>query len=263
MYSLTESSLIWAEHFILIALRIMAIFTISPVFGRKNMPGGAKIGFSFLMAYIIKGVLPSDEALYFQNIIQFAVVCIKELSIGLMLGLATTVFFSVVHTAGQIIDMQIGFSIANMFDANTSTHIPLIGGLLQVVLTVGFFAVDGHLILIRLITETISYIPIGRAVVTPHIALPFIRVFIISFVMAVKIALPILGASLLAEIALGIIMRAVPQINFFVIGFPVKVGLGLLILMLFMPAFINSTDWIFESMFGSINNIFEGLAGAS
>jgi flagellar biosynthetic protein FliR len=72
-----------------------------------------------------------------------------------------------------------------------------------------------------------------------------------------------LGASLLAEIALGIIMRAVPQINFFVIGFPVKVGLGLLILMLFMPAFINSTDWIFESMFGSINNIFEGLAGAS
>jgi len=188
---------------------------------------------------------------------------LKELSMGLMVGLITTVLFSAVVTAGQFIDMQIGFSIANMFDANTSTHIPLIGGLLQVVLTVGFFAVDGHLILIRLITETISYIPIGRAVVTPQIALPFIRVFIISFVMAVKIALPILGASLLAEIALGIIMRAVPQINFFVIGFPVKVGLGLLILMLFMPAFINSTDWIFESMFGSINNIFEGLVGAS
>ena len=136
MYSLT-SSLIWAEHFILIALRIMAILQY-PRYSAERICRAVQNRFQLFDGIYNQGVLPSDEALYFQNIIQFAVVCIKELSIGLMLGLATTVFFSVVHTAGQIIDMQIGFSIANMFDANTSTHIPLIGGLLQVVLTVGF-----------------------------------------------------------------------------------------------------------------------------
>lgn len=259
MENISENLVMWVGYFFLIVLRISAIFTVSPVFGRRNIPNIAKIGLSILISYIIIGVYPLSDNLSYNNLVQYVIMCIKEISVGLIMGLITTVFFSTVHTAGQMIDMQIGYSIANMFDSNSSAQVPLIGGFLQVVLMLCFFIADGHILLINLISDTFRLIPVGGAVIRPQVALTFAEIFVMSFGIAIRIAIPVLGASLFTEALLGILMRAVPQMNFFVVGFPIKIGLGLLMLILFVPVFVNLSNSIFETMMDAIKKTFEGL----
>jgi len=175
----------------------------------------------------------------------------------LIIGIITTLFFSAVHTAGQLIDMQIGFSSFQVFEASFNLQVPVTGNFLNIVLLICFFVANGHLVLIRLIADTFKIIPVGGALMRPQIALCFAQIFVTTFTMAIKIAMPIIAASLLTEIILGILIRAVPQMNFFVIGFPIKIGLGMLVLFAFIPVFVNASNYIFEEMIAAIKKTFD------
>ena len=94
----------------------------------------------------------------------------------------------------------------------------------------------------------------------PQIGLVALDVFILSFVLSVNVAMPLIAAGLLSEVALGFIIRAVPQVNVFVVGIPLKILLGFLVLLLVVPVFVNFTGVIFDRMFESINKLIAGLA---
>ncbi|MCK9479806.1 MAG: flagellar type III secretion system protein FliR [Firmicutes bacterium] len=257
---MSDDLFVWTAYLFLMFLRISAIFTISPVFGRRNMPNIAKLGLSLLIAYISISAFPPAQSNSFENVVQYAMLCFGELSIGLIIGIITTVFFSAVHTAGQLIDMQIGFSFVQIFEQSFGGQIPIMGSLLQSILLICFFAADGHHALIRLIGGTFETIPVGNAAINPQIAMHFTQIFITTFVLAVKIAMPIIAASLLAEVMLGVLIRTVPQMNFFVIGFPIKIGLGLLVLFAFIPVFVNMSNQIFDGMLNEIKSTFSLMA---
>jgi flagellar biosynthetic protein FliR len=259
MNNISENPVVWIGYFVLMTLRILAIFTVSPVFGQKNIPSVAKTALSILLAYVLINIYPPDYNTNYDNMVQFIVVCVKELSLGLIIGIITTVFFSIVNTAGQIIDMQIGFSFSQVFEVHGNSQVPLTGSFLQIIFLICFFMADGHHLLIRLISTTFKAIPTGQALIRPQIVLTFTEIFILSFTLAIRIAMPVLLASLLTEVMLGILMRAVPQMNFFVIGFPIKIIMGLITLIIFIPVFVNGSYSIFEIMTDSMNKIFEGM----
>jgi flagellar biosynthetic protein FliR len=252
----------WVEQFLLIFLRVAAIFTVSPVFGRKNVPSILKIMFSVLLAYILIGVFPPPEGERVFNLFSYALECIKELIIGLTIGYITTMFFSIAFTAGQIIDIQTGFSMVQVFDPQFNSQMPIMGNLLNMMMMMSFFMVNGHHTLIRILAETFVYLPVGDITFNSAIALILVDIFVLTMTMALQIAMPVVVASFLMEVALGLILRTVPQMNMFVVGIPLKIIIGIGVMILVVPIFMGLTGQIFEDMFNSVQRVFAGMVTA-
>ena len=248
------------DSFILTFIRVTALIVSSPIFGRKNLPNMLKICFCLLITYVIFSSGTSGRVQY-HNILEFAMLCIKELLFGMVLGYVTTLFFSIVQTSGQVMDMQMGFGMVNVFDVQNNINIPITGSLLNVLLLITFFSVNGHLQLIYIIKTTFSHIPVGGVVLNPLIGYTALEVFALAFVLAVNVAMPMIAAGLLGEVLLGFVVRAIPQMNIFVVGIPLKILLGFLMLMLILPVYVQFTGTIFEQMFASMNKMMTGLAG--
>jgi flagellar biosynthetic protein FliR len=175
------------------------------------------------------------------------------------MGYVLTVMFDLTLTAGGIMDYQIGFTMAGIYDINAGTQTSLTGSLINFMLLISFFAVNGHLKLIEILYNTIEYIPIGKAGLSPDIMYVAAEILSKSFVLAVMVSMPVLAAGLMMEIALGVRIRTVPQLNMFVVGIPLKIIIGLSVLLLSMTVFYNYTRVIFDNSFYYIGQMFEYL----
>ncbi|MFZ5975311.1 MAG: flagellar biosynthetic protein FliR [Bacillota bacterium] len=250
------------DYFLLLMLRVSALIFTSPIFGRRNIPPMVKIGFCLVLTYILYVTYPPKEALQYGHVLVFAFMCIKELVFGLILGFVTTAFFNLVFTSGQIIDMHMGFGMAGVMDVQSETQVPMVGNLLNIVLVIVFFGVNGHQQLISMLSATVKQIPLGQVAISPDIAFVAAEVFALTFLLAVNVAMPVIAAALLGEATMGILLRTVPQMNVFVVGIPVKIIIGLAMLLFMMPVYVGFTGTIFTNMFSSIEKLFSGLIGA-
>ena len=248
------------DYFILMFLRVSALIISSPIFGRKNVPNMLKIAFCVLITYVIFSANPLGTAVSYNGVIDFALLCIKELLFGLVMGFVTTLFFSLVQTAGQVMDMQMGFGMVSVFDVQSNISVPVTGNMLNVILLIAFFGVNGHLKLIYIVRATFSHIPVGQVALNAAIGLVALEVFVLAFLLAINVAMPLIASGMLGEVVLGFIVRAIPQMNVFVVGIPLKMFLGFLILLLILPVFVAFTDVIFRNMFSSIDRLLAGLA---
>lgn len=251
------------DYFILLLFRVAGLVFTSPVFGRKPTPSLVKIGFSFALTYLFFTAIPPAEPISYDSLINFALLCVSELLIGLALTYVTNIFFSLNYVSGHIIDMQIGFGIVNVYDPQNNTQIPLMGNLLNLIMLIVFFIVGGHHRLIQIVFLTIEKLPIGNLVFSPNIGLVVLEAFSRSFLLGVMIALPVLASALITHVAFGVLIRTVPQINMFVVGVPVKLIIGLIIMILLVPLYVNFTDRIFDDMFLGIDKMFNTFAAAS
>lgn len=249
----------WMSWYLLILLRISAMFIVSPVFGRKNLPSTAKILFSVLLSFILVELHPNTGEILYTNLLSYSFVCLKEIITGLILGYMTTLFFSVCFTAGQIIDMQIGFGMVQMYDSTSGEQIPVVGSILNMMMLLAFFISDGHLKLIQILSSTFDSIPVGHVRLAPELLWTVLEMFTMTFTLAVSIALPVIAASFITELALGILVRTAPQMNIFVIGLPVKIVVGIIILLLMVPAFMGLTEGVFDRFYAALGKVYEGM----
>ena len=255
-----EQLLIFWQYFLLVLIRMTGLFTLSPIYGRNNVPQMVKVGLSVLMTFVVVGLFPDQGPAQAGGLFSLVILCLSELLVGLTLGFMTTLFFSVVFTAGQMIDMQIGFGMVQVYDVQTNVPVPIAGSLLNLVLLQCFLTVDGHTRLIAVLMRTFEAMPVGQANFRPELALVVTESFCQTFLLSVNVAMPVLASGLLAEVALGIIVRSAPQMNVFVIGIPLKTLLGLLMLSLFIPVFVQFTGPLFDRMFAAVDTVFRGMA---
>jgi len=257
MTSTAVEILMSADYFILIALRMSGLVLSSPIFGRVNVPLVAKIGLVASLTYLMFTIFPQTIAIHYTTLLGFAFVCAGELLLGMALAYVTNVFFSLTaFTAGQLIDMQIGFGIVNVFDAQNNTQVPMMGNVLNIMFILIFFAVEGHLRLIEIIYLTVERMPMGTLVFSHMVGWTALEIFIRAFTLGVMMALPILASGLTLEIAFGMMMRAVPQIHMFVVGIPLKMFVGLMIFSVTIPVFGNFSRRIFDELFLGIEKMF-------
>lgn len=252
----------WLLYFLLIFLRIISAFALSPIFGR-NMPNTAKIVLSLCLSYIILCVFPPSEPTAFNTLIEFAAAAFKEVILGLIFSFIIVMFTSVVYVAGQIIDLQMGFSFAQVYNPVTGAQSPISGTFLNILLILIFFSTDSHLLLLKILCDTFNTLPPGKAVFDENIVKIALTAFFMVFELGFKIALPIMVASLITEALLGVVMKAVPNVNFFVIGFPVKIFIGFLIMIAVIPVIVTMSESIFGNMYSAIQKIFEEVGRTS
>ena len=262
MTSMVNSILGSADYFILLLFRVGGLVFASPIFGRVNIPSIAKIGLIASVSYLLFNVFPQTVALQYTTLIGFALICVGELLLGIALAFVTNIFFSLTaFTAGQLIDMQIGYGIVNVFDIQNNTQIPMMGNVLNIMLLILFFSIDGHLKLIDMIYLTIDRMPIGALVISPLIGLTALEIFARSFLLGVMMALPILASGLTLEIAFGMMMRAVPQIHMFVVGIPLKMLVGLFVFSITIPVFVAYSSRVFDELFAALERMFATFVG--
>ena len=134
-------------------------------------------------------------------------------------------------------DYQIGFTMVSIYDAQAATQSSLTGSLLNYLLLINFFAVNGHLKLVDILYKTMDLVPIGYSQISPAIMYVAAEVVSKSFLLSVMVSMPVLAAGMVLEMAMGILIRTVPQLNMFVVGIPLKIVVGLTIMLLSMTLF--------------------------
>lgn len=220
--------------FMLILARMSGIFIASPIFGRRNIPAYFKIGFAFfmsllvLMAYKFSYQIPT-------NVLEFIGVVIKEFIVGLIIGFISYMIFSAILLGGQIIDTAVGFGMANVVDPMSEIQVPLLGNFLYMYMLVIFFITDAHHVLIRGIFYSYKLVPIGYPIFIEGVSKKFVDFFIQLFVIGIEISLPVMMSMLVVDIILAVLSRAVPQMNVFMVGMPLKIAIGLLVLVIVLP----------------------------
>lgn len=250
------------DIFLLIFLRVTGLFVISPIFGRKNIPAYFKLGFSFMLAIILTYTVPMPDLHEYSNLLSFILLAAKEFVIGLTLGFISYLIITSIYIAGQMIDMHIGFGMVNVFDPLSNVQIPVTANFYFIVATLMMLAIDGHHLIIYTMCESFTLFPIESRIVIGQSLLDFVvNIFMSIFTVSFKIAAPVTAAILITDLALGIIAKAVPQINVFVVGIPLKILMGLIVIFVTITAFRNVVHVLMGGMYNEITDFLKIIRG--
>ena len=231
------------EIFLLVFVRVSGIFLISPFFSAQNIPNTIKIGFSFILSILIS---VSADISYAPEEFAFVATIAKELIVGLIIGFIAYMFFTVFYIMGQLIDMEIGFGMVNVMDPQHKVQVPLMGNFYYILAFLILFSMNGHHIIINAIVDSYKFIPIGKFTFREDTAFSLIDILSKTFATGFKLAMPIIAIVFLIDLLLGILARTIPQMNVFVVGIPLKILIGLLIVSISMPIFYSISTGIFN-----------------
>lgn len=231
----------------LILARLTAFMSIAPFFSIRTAPNLIKVGLAVLLTVLIMPTLPIMENIPLE-LFAYAILIGKEVIVGLILGYAANLTFTAIRIAGELIDNQMGFAMASMVDPQNNTSITLIGQFMNLLQILLFLAVDGHHRLLMAISYSYTLIPVSGAVFKTSFVMAALKIFIAMFSLGVRIAAPFILAFLVCDIALGVMARTVPQLNVFVLSFPVKTGLGLITIAIVLPVMAALVNNVLSQM---------------
>jgi flagellar biosynthetic protein FliR len=260
MESAVQNLLLNADYFTLLLFRVSGLFITSPIFGRNIILSHVKIALCAALTYLFFTAAPPAAAIEYRTLIGYFLLAAKELLLGIALAFVTNIFFSLVFVSGHMIDMQIGLGMANVYDPQNASQIPMLGNLLNIILLVVFIGVDGHMRLVEIVYLTLARLPVGSLSVSPGLGAAALEVFIRGFTLGVMTAMPLIASGIILELAFGVLVRTVPQVNVFVVGVPVKTLVGFLILMMSVPVFINFSSNIFSELWTALDRVFGAFA---
>jgi len=246
--------------FLLIFARTLAFFITVPLFSYRTIPTMFKIGFSFFLSLVI---MTSMEAPVLDVDHIYFLLLLKEVAVGLAIGLIAYIILSAVQIAGGFIDFQMGFAIANVVDPQTGAQSPIIGQFFYMFAMLFLLSVNGHYLLIDGIFHSYQFITLeGFIEINGTFSEFIIDTFNNMFIVAFQMALPIVGCLFLVDVALGLIARTVPQVNVFVVGLPLKILVSFLVLSVFLSLYMMLAKFIFETMFITMRQLMEILGGS-
>ena len=222
-------------RYLVVLMRVASFLFALPIFG-PGVPALAKLGLAggitLILAPAVAGTAIPEE------LGRFAALAVEEVAVGLALGLAVTTILSAVHLAGQLIDIPIGFGMVNVIDPQTGMQVPVVAQFKFALSMLVLFTVNGHHALLAALGQSLVVLPPGFAALRPEAAGVGVDAFGAMFLLAARISLPIVAALFIADVVLGIVARAVPQINVFFVGIPLKIGVGVLLMILVLPVFV-------------------------
>ncbi|AAS97704.1 flagellar biosynthetic protein FliR [Nitratidesulfovibrio vulgaris] len=212
--------------FLLTFMRVSLVMFLLPFFGGDAVPMQVKVALCLVMAMALWPRLSLAGAVMPSHPFELVVMLASELVLGLVLGMAVHFLFAGIQTGGQLLGFQMGFTMISIADPLSGAQISITSHFLYMVSLLTFLALDGHLFLLRAFAESFALVPAGGLVANPAVANELVRLAGGMFVIAVKIAAPVLVTLFLVELALALMARAAPQMNLLMIGFPLKIAVG-------------------------------------
>jgi flagellar biosynthesis protein FliR len=227
-----------------IFIRVGIIFAFVPFFSAEIIPRRLTTTIAFFLSLVLMPIVPPLQVKLEQmNILMLLGILLHETLIGMAIGLGIDVIYSGIQIAGELIGFQMGFSIANVVDPMSGISAPIISNVLYITAFLLFFAFGGHHLLIKAMVESFVIIPIGDHMVRKEFMMAVITYASQMFIIGVKVAAPAIGILLLINVSFAVIARALPQMNVFIMSFPITVSIGLVftaLIIKMMPMFMES-----------------------
>ncbi|MCR8642177.1 flagellar biosynthetic protein FliR [Paenibacillus sp. N1-5-1-14] len=249
--------------FLLILCRISAFFVVTPIFSSRNVPMQFKIGLAVMVSYIVFAAIGTQTPVPLD--FQFVFAIIREILVGLLLGFVAYMFFTVVQIAGSFMDLQIGFGMSNIIDPMTGVSAPLIGNYKFMLAVMLFFAFNAHHTLLQAIMDSYEWVPLMNDTFAKmydgQISTFLVQTFAKVFELAFQIAAPVVAVLFLTDVGLGLLTRVAPQFNIFVIGIPLKIIVGVALVVILMPEMLTIFQDVFVNMFRTMENLMNVIGG--
>lgn len=260
MISVTSAQLdAWLAALMFPLARLLGLFATAPVFSNRAIPVRIRLTMALGIALALLPALPAMPQTPPGGGIGLLVM-VQQMFIGIAIGFMIRIVFAAIDMAGSLIGMQMGLSFAVFFDPDAGGQTAVLSDFLSLVATLLFLSINGHLMLVAALIRSFEWLPIGLNVVSASGWAYIARAGAAVFATGLLLSLPIVAVLLVANIALGILTRAAPQLNLFAIGFPVTLAMGFMGLILIMTNFGPVVVSLFEHGFDTISAMLEALA---
>jgi flagellar biosynthetic protein FliR len=217
--------------FLLLFARIASMVAVAPFVGDQAIPPQVKVALSLFLALVFSPLVSAQAGTVDLQLGALALLALKEVVAGLVIGFAAGLVFAAVRAAGELIGFELGFSLASAFDPEAGQNNTIVARFFGLSMIMVFLLVNGHHFLFEALQMSYAAIPIGKFALTGAVSGHMVRLSGIVFTVAIKLAAPVIVASFLVNVAMAVLARVSPQINVFFVSLPLKVGVGLLVLM--------------------------------
>ncbi len=236
--------------YFLIVVRLGSLFLVTPFFSSTNYPAKIKIFLALVMAFLVfPGVRPLTTLP--DHPLNYAVLLGKELLIGVVIGYSCQIVFQAIQMAGKFIGYQMMFQMVNVLDPESNIQVSLIGQIEFLVAILIFLVINGHYWLLKAMIDSFTLVPLGAVKMNAGAMLrEFDKMFGTLFIIAFQVSAPAAGVLFLTRFTMGLMARVMPQMNVFIVGMPLYVGVGLLTTALSL----GMSYVIFEKYFANMIN---------
>lgn len=236
MFDFVNYSTEQLQIFLIVLLRITGVFLMAPVLSHSSVSTTVKVGLAIVLAIILTSVMGPVDMAPITDLWFLAGIAIREILIGAVIGLFFQLLFYAAQTAGSLIGYQVGLAIATEFDPTMKGQVSIIGRFWFMVALLLFITMNGHHLIISALADSFRVIPPGSSSLTNGtVAEMLIKYTAYVFVVALKIAAPVMLTLFLTDVALGTLAKTMPTMNVFFVGFPIKIAVGLLVIALSLP----------------------------
>ena len=210
---------------------------VAPIFGHRTWMARAKAGLAFTVSIILFPLVAESTPEIPVGVLPYALMMIKEVLMGVVMGFVVLLLFVGIQFAGQLAGLQMGFGIVNVIDPQSSNQVSIMGQFLNVLAILLLLSLNGHHTILTGLVTSFETIPLGGVELKVGLMYKMITLTTQVFVIAVQISAPIMTALFLVTAALGVLARTVPQMNVFMVGFPVQITVGLGAFLVCLPFF--------------------------
>lgn len=236
------------EYFLVILARVMGAMAFAPIFGNMTVTRRVRIILGIAVTFIMFTMNPYTP-LGYTTFIEYTVILIKEIVVGLSLGFTANMVLTIINTAGHFIDRELGFSMVSNFDQTFNTETTITAQFYSMLLMIIMLVLNLHYYILSALSDSFTLIPLGNVKVdTGALYDTMIQYMTNYFVIAIRISLPVLIAIMLLNMVLGVLAKTAPQMNMFVVGIQLKIFVGFSVLVVTLPFLTTITGYLYEQM---------------
>jgi flagellar biosynthetic protein FliR len=261
MISFTSAQLdAWLAAFLFPLARIFALLASAPFFNNVAQPQRIRLMVGLVITIALVPVLPPMPVVPAGSWVGFAII-VQQILIGLLLGFTLRIAFSAIDIAGDLIGMQMGLSFAVFYDPQNAGQTAVLSEFLGLFAVLIFLALNGHLLTLSVLAESFKLLPIAATPFGAGGFASFLAWSSILFSAGLLLALPLIAALLIANLAMGVLARVAPQLNIFAVGFPVTLMSGFIVLMFSIPYLGAALERLFDQAFRAMGAVMRAAAG--
>lgn len=248
------------EYFLLILTRVSCFIFIAPFFSMSNTPSRVRIALSVFISILLYQSLTPAPAIYYDSVMEYAIIIMKEAICGLLIGLGANICTSILNFAGSVADMETGLSMATLMDPTTKENTSITGVLYQYAFMLMLIASGMYRYLFGALADSFKLIPVNGAVFHADKLLDSMITFMSDYIIiGFRIVLPIFCVTLLLNAILGVLAKVSPQMNMFAVGIQLKILVGLSALFLTAGMLPSAADFIYQEMQQLIVSFIGGM----
>jgi flagellar biosynthetic protein FliR len=249
----------WLALFLWPFFRLISFSLTAPLLGHSTVPRTVKLGLAAVLTVVIAPGLPALPDVPIWSWPGLAII-VEQVIIGAALGIVMRVTFTAVLAAGDFVGLQMGLAFATLVSPDTGTNTLILSRLFYMIALLMFLALDGHLMVIQTLVFSFHALPVSFAGLQLNAFESLARFGSTIFSAGLLLALPLLAALLIVNLALGILNRSAPQMTVFSVGFPTSLTLGLFLLSLLMNDLGRYLDVLFGKGLGTLHALIQAMA---